>query len=294
MTERESIYRSREGEAEILSLYDTLQSRIGLGFEDLMLDTRYGETHVLAAGPRDAPPLVILQGGNVVNPVTTAWFAPLAGDYRIFAPDTIGHPGKSAQTRLSPSDDSYGWWLSDVLDGLDLDRASLVGPSYGAGIILRIAACAPERISKAALLVPSGIASGSMLRMMREIALPMLHYRLSPTRERLRRAIRPMCTEEPEEDFLRVVGAVFRNVKLEASLPKRATAGELAGFEAPTMVVAAENDIFFPADKVLPRAREIILNLAASECLEGSGHYPPRQGLSHLNEHVRAFLEESC
>lgn len=286
----ESIYRSPAGEAEILALYDSLQARFGIEFEDLTLDTRAGETHVLASGSRDAPPLVILQGGNVVSPVSLSWFAPLAGECRIFAPDTVGHPGKSAQIRLSPSDDSYGWWLSDVLDGLDLDRAALVGPSYGAGIILRMAACAPERISKAALLVPSGIASGSTYRMAREIALPMLRYRLSPSRERLRRAVLPMFTEEPEEDVLRVVGAVFRHVKVERRLPKLATREELARFDAPVMVIAGENDLFFPAEKVLPRAREVIPNLVASERLEGSGHFPSRRGLARVNELVRDFL----
>ena len=282
-----SIYRSPEGKAEIMSLYDSFLLHLGVEFEDLFLDTRFGETHVLMTGPRDAPPLVILQGGNVVNPVSLSWFVPLAREYRIYAPDTIGHPGKSAQTRISPTDESYGRWVVDLLDVLGLGRAPLLGPSYGAGIIV---VHAPERISKAVLIVPSGIASGSMRRMVLEIALPMLRYRISPNRERLRRAVRPMFTEEPEEDVPRVIGAVFRNVRLETSLPKHTTADELAGFEAPTMILAAENDIFFPADKVLPRAREIIPNLARSELLEGSGHFPSERGLARLNESVQAFL----
>ena len=285
-----SIYRSPEGKAEIMTLYDSLLSHLGVEFEDLFLDTRFGETHVLTTGPRDAPPLVILQGGNVVNPVSLSWFVPLARRYRIYAPDTIGHPGKSAQTRISPTDESYGRWVVDLLDRLGLGQTPLLGPSYGAGIILRTAVHAPERVSKAVLIVPSGIASGSMRRMVLEIALPMLRYRISPSRERLRRAVCPMFTEEPEEDVLRVIGAVFRNVRLETRLPKHTTADELAGFEAPTMVLAAENDIFFPADKVLPRAREIILNFAAYECLEGAGHFPSGRGLARINESVRAFL----
>lgn len=76
--------------------------------------------------------------------------------YRIYAPDTIGHPGKSAETRLSPKDNNYGQWLSDVMDGLGLDRAAFLGGSYSAGIILRLAAYCPRRITKMALFVPSG------------------------------------------------------------------------------------------------------------------------------------------
>ncbi len=56
-----SIYRSVEGQAEILRLYDEALSRLGIGYESKTVSTRYGETHVLSVGPEDAPPVVFLQ-----------------------------------------------------------------------------------------------------------------------------------------------------------------------------------------------------------------------------------------
>ncbi len=63
-----SIYKSREGEAEIQALYDEALGELGLRYESLKVGTRAGDTHVIAVGPEDAPPVVFLPGGNFLNP----------------------------------------------------------------------------------------------------------------------------------------------------------------------------------------------------------------------------------
>jgi len=284
-----SIYRSAQGEAEILALYDRSLERIPASFEHRMLPTRFGQTHVLVTGPADAPPLVIFHGGNVVNGISLRWFAPLMQHYRIYAPDTMGHPGRSAQTRLSVKDNSYGQWVIDLLDSLGLERPTLLGPSYGGGIILRTMAVAPERIGRAVLLVPASAGNGSVWRMLSEILLPMFLYRLAPSPERLYRAARPMFTAEPDQDALDVTGAVFRHVKLEAEFPQLITAAELKRYTAPTLLMAAERDIFFPADVIVPRLKAAIPHLEV-EVLAGSGHYPSAAGEARINERIREFL----
>ena len=290
---KESIYKSSEGEAELTMLYDKALDSLGIEYEDRMVDTRFGATHVLVSGPKGAPPLFVLHGGNSTNPLTFSWFLPFTEDYRLYAPDTIGHPGKSAQIRLSPSDNSYGQWVTDVLDALNLEQVPFIGPSYGAGIILRTAAHAPERISKAVLLVPAGIASVSILRMTFQIAFPMMLYRWFPGRKRLIRAVRWMHTGDMDEISVQTTGAVFRHVKLETKMPRLATKEELMEYKAPTLVLAAENDALFPADKVLPRAKEIIPDLVAAECLEGSSHLLSKQMQEYVQSRIRRFMEET-
>ncbi|MDQ3363214.1 MAG: alpha/beta hydrolase, partial [Actinomycetota bacterium] len=74
-----SIYRSPEGEAELAALYEEALARLGPGYEIRLIGTSLGETHVILAGPEDAPPLVVLPGGNFLNPMCLSWFLPLAG-----------------------------------------------------------------------------------------------------------------------------------------------------------------------------------------------------------------------
>ena len=283
-----SIYRSREGEAELAALYEEALARLGPGLETRRIGTGLGETHVIEAGPEDAPPLVVLPGGNFLNPLCLSWFMPLAGAFRVHAPDIIGQPGRSAQTRPSARGDGHARWLVDVLDGLGLGRAPFVGISYGAGLVLRLAGLAPGRVAGAALVSPAGIAAGPIWPMIRETALPMLLYRASPNRERLIRAARPILTDL-EEPVVRQLGLVYRHVRLDRQLPRAATAEELAGYESPTLLFSAEGDVFFPADRVVPRARQIIPNLT-TETLPDDRHVPSRETFVRINERITAFL----
>ena len=164
------------------------------------------------------------------------------------------------------------------------------GVSYGAGIALRTMGYASERVAGASLVVPSGIAAGPDGRMLVEVMVPMLHYRLRPTRERMLRAAGPLLTE-PDEDFVRELGAVYRHVGLDVQLPQMATEEELRGFRGPVAVFAAEDDPFFLGETVLARARGIFTNLVHAELLEGCRHVASRAALSRVNRKIRAFLQ---
>lgn len=284
-----SIYRSPEGEAEIKALYDEALGQLGVEYESKTVATRLGATHVLVTGPEDAPPVVVLPGGNFLNPTCLEWFLPLAEGHRLYAPDIVGQPGLSTQTRPSPKGNGHARWVEDVLDGLGLERTPFVGLSYGAGITLRIAGYAPQRVSGAALVSPSGIATGPILRMTREVVIPMLLYRMSPGHEQLLRAARPLLSEM-DDDVARQIGAAYRHVRLDTRLPRMATEEELAAFRAPTLIFAAEDDKFFPGEAVLARAKEIFPNLKAAECLQRCRHIPSRAAFGHINERIRSFL----
>jgi pimeloyl-ACP methyl ester carboxylesterase len=288
-----SIYKTEAGETEIRNLYDEALSRLGANHESLSVATSLGDTHILAVGPEDAPPIMLLPGGNFLNPSCLEWFLPLSKTHRIYAPDIIGQPGRSEQNRPSSKGDGHAKWVEELLDGLGFDRAPFVGISYGAGITLRVAGRTPERISHSVLVSPSGLVRGPIPRMLVEVVLPMIAYRLSPNDERLRRAVRPLLSEE--DDLLaRQVGAVYRHVKLDSDLPRAATKEELSHFDAQTMVFAAEDDIFFPGEAIIQRAREIVPNLVSAELLRGSRHIPSGKGFVRINERIAGFLGSSA
>lgn len=287
-----TIYKSPGGEARILDLYDRFQKGLGVTFDDRLVDTRFGGTHVLVAGPEQGQPVVITHGGNSITPQGLRGLFPLLkqGRYRVYAPDTIGHPGKSAQTRLSPRDQSYGQWLNDLLDGLGLDSAAFIGGSFGAGIILRLAAFAPRRITKMALFVPSGIVPVPLTSMVFRITLPYLLYVLFPSRQRLYRAVRWMGSEI-DDDVLQLIEAVFHHVRVEAKMPRPVTKAELVNYAAPACVIAAEEDAMFPGDAVIIRAKEIFSNLTVAECLKGATHYSSKPDLEYVNKRIVEFLD---
>jgi pimeloyl-ACP methyl ester carboxylesterase len=285
-----SIYRTPQAEAKIKALYDRLLARLNTPTESRTIGTRFGATHVLVAGPAEGAPVVVLHGGNTLNPLNLPWLLPLAKAFRLYAPDTIGHPGRSAPVRLSPRDNSYGEWLCDVLDGLDLPQAALVGGSYGAGILLRAAACAPERISKAVVFIPSGIISIPLSTLLTLLAA-LARYQLQPSRENVRRLMQPMFAAEPVEALaLETTEAVMRYVHIEPEMPRNVTRAELVRFRAPTLLLAAEKDQLFPGAAVLRRARQVFPNLVAAELIEDCPHFIPERYHPRLNQRIAAFL----
>ena len=75
---------------------------------------------------------------------------------RVYAPDTIGQAGRSADVRPSMRGSAYAEWLMDVLDGLEIERARLVGVSGGGWLALRLATLDGARIDRTALIIRSG------------------------------------------------------------------------------------------------------------------------------------------
>lgn len=282
-----TIYKSKKCEIEMMQIYDKQLSRLGIEYEEKMISTRFGSTHVLITGPKNAPPLITLHGGNGNSPLNLGLFLPLTEYFRVYAPDTVGFPGKSEQTRLSPKDSSYGQWVVDVMNGLNLESVPFVTSSYSSSILLQAASIAPERISQAILHVPSGIAHGPIMPMMK-IIVQWLMYPLFPTREKLIKALQSMMTEI-NEDFLEFCDAMLRDYKMELRGPREFTKKELENFKAPTFVIAAKNDIFFPANKVIPKAKDIIQNLTKTECIDG-GHLSSKEILKHVNNEIIEFL----
>jgi len=266
-----SIYKSDAARVAIEGLYDRALARLSFPTESLWIDTTFGSTHVLVAGPAAAPPLLALQGGNVVNPLTLAWLTPLAGDFRIYAPDTIGQPGKSAGLQVSANDATLAEWCEQVLDGLGLEAPAFVAISYGAGILLRLAAHRPERIGRAALVVPAGIADvplGSMLT----LAAGYVSFLALRRPGLVEATVRRLAGPNPDPLVLESTELAFRGTRLDTEMPRNATVEELAGLAAPVLVLAGEHDPLFPPERILPRSRELFSNLVGAEMLVGCRH----------------------
>ena len=285
-----TIYRSDAARLEIEAFYDRARERLPFATTSRTVRTRFGEAHVLRAGPEDAPPVVVFQGGNVVNPLTLAWFAPLADRLRILAPDTIGQPGKSSGIRVSANDASLGEWAIDVLDGLGLTAPAIVGISYGGGVVLRLAALAPDRIGRAALVVPAGIADvpvGSML----SLAAGYLGYRAVRRRGLVESTVRRLSGGEPDPLFVESTALAFRGTALDTEMPRNATPEELRGLTAPVMVITGEHDPLFRPDRVLPRATAIFPNLVAADTLPDCAHILGPECADRLAARIGPFLE---
>ncbi len=287
-----SIYRSETARRDIEALYERARHRLPFATTSRLVPTRFGDAHVLEAGPLGATPVVVFQGGNVVNPLTLAWFAPLADRLHILAPDTIGQPGKSSGGRVSANDSSLGEWAVDVLDGLGLATTAVVGISYGGGVVLRLAALAPDRIDRAVLVVPAGIADVPITSML-SLAAGYLAYRVVARPSFVESTVRRLSGNDVDPLFVESTALAFRGTSLDTEMPRNATADELRGLTAPVMVIVGEHDPLFRPERIIPRARVLFPNLFAAETLLGCAHILGARCAEALAPVIGPFLDGS-
>jgi 3-oxoadipate enol-lactonase len=100
-------------------------------------------------------PVVLLHSGVADRRMWQPQWAPLLGaGYQLLRPDFGGHGETPAPT--DPSNDADD--VRELLDGLGLERVTLVGSSFGGRVAMEFAARWPDRVSALALLcAPAGL-----------------------------------------------------------------------------------------------------------------------------------------
>jgi pimeloyl-ACP methyl ester carboxylesterase len=273
-----------------MALYQRKLQRLSIAHDSQVVDTRFGQTHVLAIGPGSGPPLVALHGVHFGAPFMADFAGPFAEKFRIYIPDIVGQPGRSAEFQPAPSGHNYAGWLTDVLDGLGLDIVPLVGISFGGAVALDLAASAPERISRAVLMVPGGFARNMLasIAVLFRLFLGWQLYRLFPNRARLANVLHPLAWEM-DEDYYEFFDAILRHVHWLIPPPGPFSREDLQRFRAPTAIYAARQDIFFPGDNLVREARTVIPNLVDAAVFESS-HFPTNTMQSEVMRRMAAFL----
>lgn len=273
MSAVKSIYKSPEGKRAILAVYDEQLSRIGAPFEDVYVDTSFGRTHVVATGNPEGVPVLSLHGGNSTtahNLITSPFL--LRGDFRVFAVDTIGHPGKSDETCLPPSGYAYGEWAAQVIDALGFPRMRCIGGSFGAGILAKLMCAAPEKVERAVLFVPSGIKNAPLLDSASMMG-PMIMYLLTHKEEWFVKTLLPMAgtPDAIDAETLATARATIDHSKVKAGMPTDVDPERMAACTAPALVMAGDADRLFPARLVIPQAEAIIPNVTC-HLMPGRAH----------------------
>jgi pimeloyl-ACP methyl ester carboxylesterase len=123
---------------------------------EIRLPAPRGELAALRVGTAGGPPLLCLHGWLD----NAASFAPLAPALAGFDVVALDLPGHGASAHRSPGYDyAFVDWIHDVLDALDAlgwDSANLLGHSMGGAIACAVAAAAPARVRRLALVEALG------------------------------------------------------------------------------------------------------------------------------------------
>ncbi|HSL72582.1 MAG TPA: alpha/beta hydrolase [Longimicrobiales bacterium] len=154
------VFPNAEVQATLLRLYDAKLACWPVPYEEFDIRTHFGSTHIVAAGDRDAPPLLMLHQGSTPSFTWQPLIAPLAARYRTYAVDTIGDVGKSvlADPAQHPMNgEELASWLCQVAALLGIERCDVVAGSYGSWLAVHYATFAPARVRSLVLQVPMAL-----------------------------------------------------------------------------------------------------------------------------------------
>ncbi|WP_288446728.1 alpha/beta hydrolase [uncultured Chryseobacterium sp.] len=169
-----TVFRSEIHKKRVLEHYDNALANFKGNIRQQVVSTNFGQTHVLSYGNEDHPKLILLHGANSNAASWMKDFALYSKEYKVYAIDIIGEPGKSEPNRLPYDGNDYSNWLNEVFQQLKITEASLVGLSQGGWLAVKFAARYPEKVSKLVILSPGGIVKTKLSFVLKAIFFSLL------------------------------------------------------------------------------------------------------------------------
>lgn len=266
-----SLFKSKSGKDEILSLYDEKLSELNINYQYKVVDTSYGKTNIIITGTATNPPLLIIHGSNGCAPISLETYPNLSNQFQVFAIDVLAQPNKSAGTRLSMKDDSYGEWINEVIGLLKLNDVTLVGFSFGGLVILKTLIYKEDKIKEVYLSSPAYIVNGNPLKALFKVFIPMKLYMKTKRIKFVEKFLNELFTDR-DEFAIKYLSKVFLHFNMDFTPVPVISEENAQEIKTPINLIAAKKDILFPGEKMLKRASKIFPSIKNTLLLEHSKH----------------------
>jgi pimeloyl-ACP methyl ester carboxylesterase len=267
--------------------------------------------HDMAYRMEGSGPALLLLHGIASSSRTWRDVIPRLTDrFTVVAPDLMGH-GQSEKPVGDYSLGAFATGIRDLLEVLDIDRASIVGQSFGGGVAMQLAYQHPERCERL-VLVDSGGLGREVNWMLRFMTLPGSEYVMpgifpgfvrdwgdSLLRAINNRGIRlgriaemwsayaSLAEAENRQAFARTIKAVIDPGGQTISAMDRLYLAS----SMPTLIVWGERDDIIPVDhaysahEAVPGSRLVII--------EGVGHFPQIEAPEQFVDALVDFIDST-
>jgi pimeloyl-ACP methyl ester carboxylesterase len=235
----------------------------------------------------------------------------LAASHTVVAPDLLGH-GESAKPRGDYSLGAHASGIRDLLVGLNIERASIVGHSLGGGIAMQFAYQFPERCERL-VLVSSGGLGEEVHPMLRAATLPgaefvlpvvahprlvqsaailpralgKLGLRTGPDLNEIARGYQSLANAEARSAFIHTLRGVIDPTGQRVSATDRLYLAS----KMPSLVVWGGRDRIIPVAHARP-AHEGMPG-SRLELFEDAGHFPQLDDPLRFGQTLESFLGET-
>jgi len=255
----------------------------------------------------EGKPLILIHGFGAGIWVWEKQIDFLSQFYRVYALDLIGH-GFSDRPKFAYTPEAYIHFLRDFMDGVGVEKTTLIGNSMGGGIAWAMGAFFPECVERLILIncappdVLDQVRNDSFRTLVAIKDIPLLPYLVIVSRnKRSIRWILQECVSDikcitseilaRQYQLLKIKGttwvlySTFKNAKEAPKLKD-----QLSRIYQPTLLLWGERDLIFP-----PQVGESIhqaIKGSKFQMIEKSGHIPMWETPEAANEAILDFLKE--
>ncbi len=274
----------------------------GDGLRYRKIDTEIGAISTMQAG--SGPPVILLHGLGATKVSFLPTVGALADRHRVIAVDLPGFGDSVKPIGASYDARFFARSVVALLDGLGIERASIVGNSMGGRVALELGMAHEQRVERLVLLAPAmawlrGRPFAPALRLLRpELGLVQLAPRslVEPVVRRVVPGAEEGWTAAGVDEFLRsyltprgraAFYAAARNLYLDEPHGREGFWTRLAGLTVPSLFVWGRNDHIVPIGfahhvrDLLPAARHLELNC---------GHVPQFERPRLVHDAMAQFL----
>lgn len=267
----ETYFKSEMGKKEIFELYDQKLAQLDITYLTKVVKTSYGYTNIIITGNSSNPPIILVHGSNGCAPIALETYKNVHKEYQVFAVDVIAQPNKSAETRPSMKDESYGKWMHEIIDTLALKNVTMAGFSFGGLIILKTLEYREERIKEVFLSAPAYIVNGNPLKLLFKVFIPMKRFIKTHNRKYVETFLSTLFTER-DEFAVEYLSKVFQFFNIDFTPVPVINKNKAQLIKTPITLIAAKDDIMFPGVKMIKRAHKIFPSIKTTVLLENSKH----------------------
>jgi len=228
----------------------------------------------------------------------TMWrdnMAALSCEHRVYALDILGDLGKSKIIKNYSNRSEFVDWLTQVLDGLDLQKTDMIGVSMGSYLIVNYALVRPKRLNKIVLLAPAATFSSFT----RDFLLKGLMVSIFGNEFLIKRMVRKFVDSDEQlenaintQTILGMKSATFPKEK-PFLFPERLSDAELKNLEVPALLAIGENETINQdsPEIVIDRAKKLVPNIQTT-IVPGGYHSLNMTNPEQVNDLILKFLSD--
>ena len=266
--------------------------------------------HSVAFRTAGEGPVLVLVHGMAGSAETWRHIVPaLARRFTVLAPDLLGH-GESAKPPGEYSIGAHANLLRDLLAALGHERATLVGQSFGGGVVMQLAYQFPERCERL-VLVSSGGLGREVSPLLRGLAVPGVEHvfplvcspalrnvgrrlaawlghalvRPTPVLEEVWRSYASLADDDARRAFFRTLRAVIDPGGQSVSAADRLYLAS----RVPTLIVWGARDSLIPVEHAF--TAHAAVPGSRLEIFPDAGHFPHCEAPERFVEAVVHFVD---